>query len=228
MKLLIIEDDELILQSIKNSLESNYQVDASYNGEEGLYMARQNIYDAIILDIMIPLLDGYEVLKILRKENIDTPVLFLTAKDSLEDKIKGLKIGADDYIVKPFHIQELKARIEALLRRSGSMAAENILKYKEIELNIKNRELSIKGEKINLQVKLFDLLEYLINNKETILTKEQIFDRVWGFESDTTINIVEVYMHKLRKILSNYNYDKCIKTIRGVGYMLKTYEDENV
>lgn len=228
MKILIIEDDELILQSIKNSLESNYQIDASYNGEEGLYMARQNIYDAIILDIMIPLLDGYEVLKILRKENINTPVLFLTAKDSLEDKIKGLKIGADDYIVKPFHIQELKARIEALLRRSGSMAAENILKYKEIELNIKNRELSIKGEKINLQVKLFDLLEYLINNKETILTKEQIFDRVWGFESDTTISIVEVYMHKLRKILSSYNYDKCIKTIRGVGYMLKTYEGENV
>lgn len=228
MKILVVEDDKLILQSIKSSLKDHYDVDTTCDGEEGLYIAKQNIYDAIILDIMLPSLNGYEILKILRKEHITTPVLFLTARDSLEDKIKGLKIGADDYIVKPFHIEELQARIEALLRRTGSLSTEDILKYKEIELNIKNKDISIRGEKINLQAKLFDLLEYLINNKETILTKEQIFDRVWGFGSDTTINIVEVYMHKLRKILSNYNYDTYIKTVRGIGYMLKAGENKNV
>lgn len=228
MRILVIEDDKLILQSIKNSLENHYIIDISCNGEEGLYMARQNIYDSIVLDVMLPFLNGYEILKTLREEHITTPVLFLTAKDSLEDKIKGFKIGADDYIVKPFHIEELQARIEALLRRTGALCTEDILKYKDIELNIKNRVIYIRGEEITLQAKLFDLLEYIINNKETILTKEQIFDRVWGFESDTTINIVEVYMHKLRKILSSYNYDKYIKTVRGIGYMIKAGEDKNV
>lgn len=226
MKILVVEDDKLILQSIKDSLKEYYDIDTASDGEEGLYMAQQNIYDVIILDIMLPYLNGDKIIKILREDGINTPILFLTAKDSLEDKVNGFKMGADDYIVKPFHIEELRVRIEALLRRTGALISENILRYVDLEINTKTRELSIRGEKINLQAKLCDLLEYLINNKGAILTKEQIFDRVWGFESDTTINIVEVYMHKLRKILAEYDYDKYIKTVRGIGYMFKVGDDE--
>lgn len=224
MKILVVEDDKLILQSIKNSLENYYSIDTASDGEEGLYMAQQNIYDTIVLDRMLPYLTGDKVLENLREKGINTPVLLVTAKDSLEDKIKGFKLGADDYISKPFYIEELRVRIEALLRRSGALIEENILKYGSLELNTKTRELFIKGEKISLQAKQFDLLEYLINNKGTILTKEQIFDRIWGLESDTAINIVEVYIHKLRKILTQYDYDDYIKTIRGVGYMFKLVE----
>lgn len=219
MRILVVEDDKFILQSIKNGLENYYSIDTASDGEYGLYMAEQNIYDTIVLDRMLPQLTGDNVLKNLREKHINTPVLFVTAKDSLEDKITGFKLGADDYISKPFYIEELRVRIEALLRRSGALVEENILKCGLLELNIKTRELFIKGEKITLQAKQFDLLEYLINNKGTILTKEQIFDRIWGFESDTTINIVEVYIHKLRKLLTKYDYDEHIKTIRGVGYM---------
>lgn len=221
MKILVVEDDKLILQSIRNSLINYYNIDTASDGEEGLYMALQNIYDTIVLDIMLPYLNGDKILRTIREKGINTPVLFVSARDSLEDKIKGFNMGADDYIVKPFYVEELKIRIEALLRRSGALISENVLKCADLELNTKSRELHIKKEKVNLQAKLFDLLEYLVNNKGAILTKEQIFDRVWGFESDTTINIVEVYIHKLRKILAQYNYDKYIKTIRGVGYMLK-------
>lgn len=224
MRILVVEDDKLILQSIKNALQSYYSVDTASDGEEGLYMAEQNIYDTIVLDRMLPCLSGDKVLVGIREKGINTPVLFVTAKDSLEDKIKGFKLGADDYIAKPFYIEELRVRIEALLRRSGALVEENILKCGMLELNTKTRELFIKGEKVSLQAKQFDLLEYLINNKGTILTKEQIFDRIWGFESDTTINIVEVYIHKLRKILAKYDYDEYLKTIRGVGYMFKLSE----
>lgn len=228
MKILIVEDDNLILQSLRDSLSDYYNIDFASDGEEGLYLAEQNIYDAIILDVMLPCLNGNQILKALREEGIETPALFLTAKDSLEDKIRGFKMGADDYIVKPFHIEELRVRIEALLRRSGSLGLENIIKFESMEMNIKTRELYINKEKIDLQAKQFDLLEYLINNKGSILTKEQIFDRIWGFESDTTINIVEVYIHNLRKILSFYGYDKYIKTVRGCGYMFKPGDYKNV
>lgn len=228
MKILVVEDDKLISQSIKNSLEDYYSIDTALDGEEGFYMAEQNIYDLIVLDIMLPGLNGDEILKSLRKKGISMPILLLTAKDSLEDKINGFKIGADDYISKPFHIEELKVRVEALLRRSGALVNENILKCGNLEINIKIRQLSINNEKVNLQAKLFDLMEYLINNKGTILTKEQIFDRVWGFESDTAINIVEVYMHKLRKILIEHDCDGEIKTVRGIGYMFKSSEKLNV
>ncbi|NMM62392.1 response regulator transcription factor [Clostridium sp. P21] len=226
MRILVVEDDKLILQSINSSLKNYYTIDSTSDGEEGLYMAEQNIYDTIILDIMLPHLSGDKILKTIREEGINTPVMFLTAKDSLEDKIKGFKMGADDYIVKPFYIEELRIRIEALLRRSGALVYENVLKCGELELNTKSRELLIKGEKIEIKSKLFDILEYLVNNKGAILTKEQLFDRIWGFESDTTINIVEVYIHKLRKILEQYGCHNYIKTIRGVGYMFKI-GDEN-
>ena len=168
----------------------------------------------------MPEMDGYEVLSKLRKEQILTPVLILTAKDSLNDKVKGLQIGADDYLVKPFEREELLARLEAIIRRNNGFFVDNTLEFKDLKMNLKNRTVTIKNNEINLQGKQFDLLEYLINSKNTIITKEQIFDKIWGFDSDTSTNVVEVYASALRKELKKYGYDKYIKTLRRVGYIL--------
>lgn len=220
MKVLVVEDNEILLESIVQLLSEEYTVDSTTKGDEALFLAEQNIYDAIILDVMLPEMDGFEVTRNLRKENIHTPVLFLTARDSLEDRVKGLNLGGDDYIVKPFQNQELQARIKAILRRSSHLTIDESLCYKGITLNNQKKQVTVDGDLIILTIKQYELLEYLIQNKEQILTREQIYDRVWGFDSDTTIGIVEVYVHKLRKSLSPYQYDKDIKTVRGIGYML--------
>ena len=149
-----------------------------------------------------------------------TPVLILTAKDTLNDKLKGFNYGADDYLVKPFEREELLARLEAIIRRVNGSYKESLVEFKDLKLNIKNRKVYIGEEEIVLQGKQFDILEYLINSKGTIVTKDQIFDKIWGFDSYTTTNVVEVYASGLRKTLKKYNYDKYIKTIRGVGYMI--------
>ncbi|MBO9131330.1 response regulator transcription factor [Bacillus sp. 165] len=220
MKLLIIEDDKNLSETIRETTEDLFETEQAFDGEEGLFLAEQNIFDVIILDIMMPGMNGYEVLKELRKINIETPVIMLTAKDGIDDKIQGFKVGADDYMVKPFHREELLLRLEALVRRAGGNLKENILSFKELKLNLKNKTAEVHGESVKLNGKQFDLLEYLINNKNTILTKEQIFDRIWGFESDTSTTVVEVYASNLRKSLKKYGYDNYIKTFRGLGYML--------
>jgi len=221
MKLLIIEDDKHLSDTIRETTQDLFETAQAFDGEEGLFLAEQNIFDVIILDIMMPGMNGYEVLKELRKSNIDTPVIMLTAKDGIDDKIQGFKVGADDYMVKPFHREELLLRLEAMVRRAGGRFKENILSFKELKLNLKNKTAEINGELLGkLNGKQFDLLEYLINNKNTILTKEQIFDRIWGFESDTSTTVVEVYASNLRKNLKKYGYDHYIKTFRGLGYML--------
>ncbi|KXG09977.1 Response regulator ArlR [Anoxybacillus sp. P3H1B] len=220
MRLLIVEDNVDLLQSIIQILNDEFTVDSATNGEEGLFLARQNIYDAIILDVMLPEIDGFAIVQKMRAEEIQTPVLFLTAKDSLEDRVKGLDFGGDDYLVKPFQAAELKARLRALLRRSGSLTTNQTLRYRGIELLGKEKDIKVDDHFIRLTAKQYELLEYLINNKGTILTKEQIYDRVWGFDSDTTIAIVEVFIHHLRKKLEPFGYHTDIKTIRGVGYML--------
>lgn len=225
MKALIIEDDSLLVESIAESIKEIFHYDFAQDGDQGLYLAEQNIYDVIILDIMLPGLDGYSILKELRYKNVNTPVLILTAKDSIDDKLKGFKLGADDYIVKPFHREELLARLEAILRRSGLKLHKDILTFKDLVLDLKQRTAKINDENIVLHGKQFELLEYLINNQGAILSKEQIFDRIWGFNSDTTFNVVEVYASNLRKSLKKYGYDKHIKTIRGFGYMLVGDED---
>ncbi|GKV54070.1 hypothetical protein NCCP2222_00170 [Sporosarcina sp. NCCP-2222] len=164
-------------------------------------------------------MNGYEVLRQLRQNNITTPVMMLTAKDGIDDKIQGFKVGADDYIVKPFHREELLLRLEAILRRVGGFHEENTRTFKELKLDLKMKTASIGDDQLPVNGKQFDLLEYLIVNKNTILTKEQIFDRIWGFESDTSTTVVEVYASKLRKNLKALNYDRYIKTFRGLGYM---------
>lgn len=228
MKLLIIEDDKFLSETIRETIGDVFETEQAFDGEEGLFLAEQNIFDCIILDIMLPHMNGYEVLKQLRKNNISTPVIMLTAKDGIDDKIQGFKVGADDYIVKPFHREELLLRLEAIIRRAGGKFEENTISFKELKLNLKNKTASIGEEIVNLNGKQFELLEYLINNKNSIVTKEQIFDRVWGFESDTSTTVVEVYASKLRKNLKRFGYDQYIKTFRGLGYMLSETGEGNV
>ena len=220
MKVLIVEDDKILSDTIKQCIEKKFNTEQAYDGYEGYMFAKQNIYDIIILDLMMPEMNGYEVLTKLRNQGILTPILILTAKDSLNDKVKGLNNGADDYLVKPFEREELIARLEALIRRNNGFFIDNTIQFKDLKLNPENRKAYIKGKEINLQGKQFDLLEYLINSKNTIITKEQIFDKIWGFDSDTSTNVIEVYASSLRKELKKYGYDKYIKTLRGVGYIL--------
>lgn len=221
MKILIIEDDEILSDTIKQCLKNKYEVEQAFDGQEGVLYAEQDIYDIIILDLMIPIMDGYEVLKTLRRKKIYTPILVLTAKGELEDKLKGFSNGADDYLVKPFEKEELLARLEALVRRNNREYYKDEIVFKDLVLNLKKRTSKIEENEIILQGKQFDILEYLINYKNTIITKEQIFDKIWGFNSETTANVVEVYASGIRKELKKYGYDKYLKTIRGVGYIFQ-------
>lgn len=220
MKVLVVEDEVNLANTIKQCICNNYDVELAYDGYDGYMLAKNDIYDVIVLDLMLPEMSGYDILKKLRSENINTPVLILSAKDGVDDKVKGFNYGADDYIVKPFQREELLARLEAILRRCNKLYKNEILKFKELELNIKNRTVTINGEIIPLYGKQIDILEFLLKAQNTIITKEQIFDKIWGFDSDTTTNVVEVYASGLRKNLKTFGYDRYIKTIRGVGYIL--------
>ena len=220
MKVLIIEDDKILSDTIKQCICKMYDVDQKYDGYEGYMIAKEGIYDLIILDLMLPEINGYGILKKLRENKVYTPVLILTAKDGIEDKIKGFNYGADDYLVKPFEREELIARVGAIIRRSQGEYSQNLLEYKDMKLDLNSRKVFIGNEEVVLQGKQFDILEYLLISKNSIVTKEQIFERIWGFDSETTTNVVEVYASGLRKTLKKYGYDKYIRTIRGVGYIL--------
>lgn len=219
MRVLIIEDDKILAKTVEQCIGSKYDVDHAYDGEEGVLYAKQEIYDVIILDIMLPIMDGYEVLSELRNNKIYTPVLILTAKDGIGDKVKGFRYGADDFLVKPFNREELIVRLEALIRRANGNYYDNIIEYKGLVLDLNSRKVQAGDKEIILQGKQFDVLEYLIKSKNTIITKEQIFDKIWGFDSETTTNVIEVYASGLRKELKKIGYDKYLKTIRGVGYI---------
>jgi len=220
MKVLIVEDDRILSNTIKQIIEEKYDVEQAFDGEEGVLYGEQNIYDVIILDIMMPIKNGYEVLAELRKKKVFTPVLILTAKDSLNDKVRGFDVGADDYLVKPFEKDELLARINAMIRRNNRDFYKNELTFKELKLDLDTRKAYIGKDEITLQGKQFDMLEYLINYKNKIITKDQIFDKIWGFDSETSTTVVEVYASGIRKELKKYGYDKYFRTIRGGGYML--------
>lgn len=220
MKVLVVEDNKILLRSIVDELQRHFEVEKTEDGEEALYLINQNIYDLVILDLMLPSIGGIEILTKLRENNIETPILILTAKETLDDKVEAFSLGANDYLTKPFYMEELVARSYAILRTNGKMKARNTIDFKELHLDTSEKRAYINGEEIKLQNKQFNLLEYFILNKGFILLKEQIYDRIWGFESDATIEIVEVYISNLRKKLSKFGYDKYIKTKRKVGYML--------
>lgn len=222
VRILAVEDEVSLLHAISDLLrEEGYAVDTAERGDEGLYLAEKGIYDMLLLDIMMPGLNGLSLVKKLRADGIRTPVLFLTAKDSVDARVKGLDAGADDYLVKPFAVEELLARVRALLRRNGKMGIEGDLSYGPIKLKEKEYDGYVDETPLKLTSKEYELLKYFLYNREQILTREQIFDRVWGIDSEANYGIVEVYVHYLRKKLSDLGCGNYIRTIRNVGYMLK-------
>ena len=225
MKLLIVEDDIGISYTIARVMrEEGYEVTECHNGEDGLHHALYGEFDLIILDIMLPKVDGFTFIQALRKQTVDTPILCLTAKDGLNDRVKGLTVGADDYVVKPFEIPEVIARVKALLRRYGKANLEERMNYGPIAIQARNRAITVMGEELTLSEKEYELLAYMLMNKEQILTKEQIYNRIWGLDSEAGIGIVELYVHYLRKKLSPWHADQFIQTVRGFGYRLRIKE----
>jgi two-component system, OmpR family, response regulator CiaR len=225
LKLLVVEDDVNLLEAVCAVLEDEgFEVERTDNGTDGLLLAEQGFYDVLVLDIMLPGEDGLSIIQKLRRKNIYTPALFLTAKDSVEARVRGLQAGADDYLVKPFAIDELLARIHALIRRSKGFMAEGELRYGPLVMPPNEHEAYYGDKPLKLSSKEYDLLTYLIQNKEQILRREQIFNRVWGFDSDANETAVDLYIHYLRKKLMSFDCGHLIQTVRGVGYMLKADE----
>lgn len=222
MRILIAEDEVHLAEAVSQILKkNNYSVDMVHDGRSGLDYAQSGIYDLLLLDIMMPEMDGITVMKKLRSEGNHTPVILLTAKGELSDKVTGLDYGADDYIAKPFATEELLARIRAALRRKGEVVPEDGLKFGDIELNTTQLKLSVQGKEIKLNLKENELLELLIARKQAITSKEQIIEKLWGFDSEVEYNNVEVYISFLRKKLTFLNSAVRINTIRGVGYVLE-------
>jgi len=228
MRILTVEDERSLLQAISAVLtDEGYQVDCADRGDEGLLLAERGIYDLLVLDIMMPGLDGLTLVRKLRAKGLMTPVLFLTAKDSVEARVEGLDAGADDYLVKPFAVEELLARTRAILRRNGKIGMEGDLSYGPISVKPNEHDGYVDTHPLKLTTKEYDLLTYFLRNKEQILTRDQIFDRVWGIDSEANYGIVDLYVHYLRKKLADHGYDNFIRTVRNVGYILKG-QKENV
>lgn len=221
MRILVVEDEEDLAYLIKKGLEEEkYSVDVCYDGEEGLYMAKEVSYDAMILDVMLPGLDGIAVLESLRAGNVQTPVLMLTARDALEDKIKGLDTGADDYLTKPFEFRELLARIRSLLRRNVPQKSA-VFKIEDLELDTAMREVSRGGEKVRLTVKEYMILEYLVYNRQRVVSRTDIVEHVYDDTYDRDSNVIDVHINSLRKKLNQGHEDQLISTVRGAGYILR-------
>ena len=220
IKILLVEDDLGLSNSVFDFLDDFADVTQVFDGEEGLYEAESGVYDLILLDLMLPEKDGFQVLKDLRAKGVTTPVLIMTAKESLDDKGHGFELGADDYLTKPFYLEELKMRIQALLKRAGKFN-ENTLSYGDVTVNLSTNSTTKAGKDVELLGKEFDLLVYFLQNQNVILPKTQIFDRLWGFDSDTTVSVVEVYVSKIRKKLKGTAFAKNLHTLRSVGYILK-------
>ena len=222
MRILIVEDELHLAEALTQILrKNNYSVDAAHDGEAGLDNALSNIYDVIILDIMLPKVDGITILKEVRKEGISTPVILLTARGEISDRVIGLDCGADDYLAKPFATEELLARIRALSRRKGEVLPSNTLKFGDIELNTATLKLSSESKEVKLILKESELLELLISRKNSATSKEIIIEKLWGFDSEVEHNNVEVYISFLRKKLTHLSSEVIINTVRGVGYILE-------
>jgi len=222
MRILLIEDDLVIANFIVKGLkESGYCVDHASDGLEGLDLALNNSYDINIIDIMLPKLDGLSIIEKLRNQNIETPVIILSAKRSIDDRVKGLQSGGDDYLIKPFSFSELLARIQAHLRRFSNVSETTRLNIHDLSIDLLARTVTREGEKIELQPKEFALLEYLMRNAGNIVSKTMIMERVWNYNFDPQTNVVEARISKLReKIDKNFNIS-LIHTIRGLGYVFK-------
>lgn len=225
MKILYVEDEKYMARAVAQVLKkNNYSVDLCYDGESGLDMALTDLYDIIILDIMLPQKDGISVLRELRRKGMETPVILLTAKGDLEDKVEGLDSGADDYLPKPFRAEELLARLRALGRRKGQFLPDSLLRFEDIELNPNTLNLYCKGDSFHLTLKESQLLELLITSKGTLISQNLIIEKLWGYDTETEDSHVRVHVAFLRKKLALLKSVVGIKNVRGAGYVLFTGE----
>ena len=221
MRILIVEDEKKVAGFIKKGLEEEtYAVDVACDGEEGLHLGSEGQYDLIILDIMLPKLNGLEILSTLRTQGNDIPILLLTAKDAVDDRVTGLNKGADDYLTKPFAFSELLARVRVLLRR-GKAEVKTILQIADLTLDLVSHKVNRGGDEIELTGKEYSLLEYFIRNQEKVLTRTMIAEHVWDYNFDTFTNVIDVYINHLRNKIDKGRQGKLLHTLRGVGYIMK-------
>ncbi len=222
MRLLLVEDDQEIASFISNGLkEAGFAVDQAFNGEDGLHLGLTEPYDVSIIDLMLPKMDGLSLIQELRDRNIDLPVLILSAKRSVDDRVKGLQRGGDDYLIKPFSFSELLARVQALIRRSHGSTETTQLTLGDLRLDLLKREAYRGDHRLDLQPREFALLEYMLRNKEKVVSKTMILEHIWGFHFDPQTNVVDVLVSRLRSKVDKDCAIKYIQTIRGVGYVLK-------
>ena len=221
MRIFIVEDEKSLADIIKKGLEEeDYAVDVAYNGEDGLFMAENEPSDLIILDIMLPIVDGMTILKRIRKAGVKTPVLMLTAKDTLTDKVSGLDSGADDYLTKPFEFEELLARMRALLRRN-SEAKTSMIEIGDLVINMATHEVKRRGKDISLSAKEYVLLEFMAMNKNKVLSRTALTEHLYDYNFDLDSNVIDVFVHRVRSKIDRGFEKKLIHTLRGSGYMLK-------
>lgn len=221
MRILVVEDEKKVARFIQQGLEEeHYTVDVAFDGEEGLRMAKEQVFDLVILDVMLPKKDGVEFTRELRAGGATTPILMLTAKTSTEDKVEGLDSGADDYLTKPFAFAELLARIRSLLRR-GSLEKSTVLTIADLELDTITHRANRAGRTIDLTAKEYALLEFLLRNKERVLSRTIISEHIWDYNFDTGTNLIDVYVNHLRSKIDAGFPKKLIHTVRGVGYVVK-------
>jgi DNA-binding response OmpR family regulator len=221
MRILVVEDERHLATVLRRVLtEEHYQVDLAYDGPSGYELAAQNAYDLVILDLMLPGMDGLEVCRQLRADQVSVPILMLTARGAVEDRVAGLRAGGDDYVIKPFAMEELLARVQALLRRASTLETTTQLQVGDLFLDLLRHEASRNGEVIELTAKEFSLLEYLMRHPGQVLTRGQILDHVWFDDIDRNSNIVDIYIHYLRDKVDRGFERPMIKTIRGVGYKM--------
>ena len=222
MRILIVEDEKKIADFIKRGLkEEGYAVDTANDGENGLFLAKTNDYDLILLDLMLPKIDGITVCKTLRESKILAPIIMLTAKDAVKDKVTGLDAGADDYLTKPFAFEELLARIRAILRKKGEQEQAVKLQVGDLSIDLATHKVRRAGKEIELTSKEFALLEYFMRNAGKVVTRTMISEHVWDIDFDTFTNVIDVYVNYLRNKIDSGTKKKLIQTVRGRGYLLK-------
>ena len=222
MKILVVEDEPKTGNYLKQGLlEAGFVVDLARDGEDGMHCALTEAYDLVILDVMLPGIDGWSVLRGIRKSGKDMPVLFLTARDHVDDRVRGLELGADDYLVKPFAFSELLARVRSLLRRGGKATESEFLRAADLELDLMRRRVNRSGKRIDLTAKEFALLELLLRRQGKVLPRSLIASQVWDMNFDSDTNVIEVAIRRLRAKMDDGFEPKLIRTVRGMGYVLE-------
>jgi DNA-binding response OmpR family regulator len=222
MRILVVEDDKKLASFVTKGLKQvGYAVDLAHNGDDGLHMGLNNSYDAAVVDIMLPGLDGLSLIERWRAQKVKAPVIFLSAKRTVDDRIKGLQAGGDDYLTKPFSFSELLARVQALIRRATQTAEPTTLNFNDLTLNLLTREVTRGGRKLDLQSREFSLLEYLMRNPGRVISKTMILEHVWDYAFDPQTNVVDVLVCRLRIKVDRDADHKLIHTLRGAGYVLK-------